>query len=198
MSRTVDARGLACPKPVIETRAALADSEVVVTIVDNEVARNNVTKMAESKGCSVEVGGLEGEFRLTITKGEATAEGEPGPTPGAPAEAGPMVVILGADEMGRGEPDLGRLLIRTFLQTLGELEPLPSTIICLNTGVRLTVEGALTVESLQTLTEAGVQLLVCGTCLDFFGLKDEVAVGEVSNMFTIVETLAAAGNVVTV
>jgi len=109
-----------------------------------------------------------------------------------------MVVILGADEMGRGEPDLGRLLIRTFLQTLGELEPLPSTIICLNTGVRLTVEGALTVESLQTLTEAGVQLLVCGTCLDFFGLKDEVAVGEVSNMFTIVETLAAAGNVVTV
>lgn len=198
MPRTVDARGLPCPKPVLQTRAALQESDEVLAIVDNEISRNNVMRMAESKGYTVVVQEKEGDFYLAISRAGAGRE-----RPRQVAEkreteaAGPLVLLLGSDEMGRGVPELGNLLMRTFLQTVGELDSLPAAIVCLNSGVKLAVEGASTVGALQVLKEAGVQLLVCGTCLDYFQVKDKLAVGEVSNMFTIAETLTTAGNVIT-
>ena len=98
--------------------------------------------------------------------------------------------------MGRGEPELGQILVRGFFHTLGEIEPLPGTIIFFNGGVRLVVEGSPVLEDLLSLRDKGIEILACGTCLDYFGLKERIAVGEVSNMYTIAETLLRAGRVV--
>jgi selenium metabolism protein YedF len=99
--------------------------------------------------------------------------------------------------MGRGEhAELGHILIRGFFHTLGEVEPLPDTIIFFNSEVKLVVEGSPVLEDLQGLCTRGVKVLACGTCLGYYGLKEKVAVGEVSNMYTIAETMLRAGRVV--
>ena len=97
--------------------------------------------------------------------------------------------------MGRGEPELGQILVRGFFHTLGEIEPLPGTIIFFNSGVKLVAEGSPVLEDLAAMHDQGVEILACGTCLDYFGLKDRIAVGEVSNMYTIAETMLGAGRV---
>jgi selenium metabolism protein YedF len=98
--------------------------------------------------------------------------------------------------MGRGDTELGQILIRSFFHTLGEVEPVPETIIFLNSGVKLVIEGSPVLEDLQELCAGGVKILVCGTCLGHYELKDKVAVGEVSNMYTIAETMLGAGKVI--
>lgn len=98
--------------------------------------------------------------------------------------------------MGRGDDDLGTILIRAFLRTLNEVEPLPATMIFINAGVKLTVDGSPVLEDLQALEQRGVNILACGTCLGHFELKEKAAIGEISNMYTIVETLLEAGKVV--
>jgi selenium metabolism protein YedF len=112
--------------------------------------------------------------------------------------AGPVVVLISGNGMGRGDDELGGILIRSFLHTLEEVQPLPDTIIFLNAGVKLTIEGSLVVEDLEALEERGVEILACGTCLGHFGLKDKIVVGQVSNMYSIAEALLGAGSVVAV
>ena len=196
MSKVVDCRGLACPQPVIQTRKAMAESERVTTIVDNETAMTNVTRMAEKDGYLAEVEEKEdgiflhlsraGRLPLTEVVGVASAQG---------AE-GPLVVLIPSDGVGRGDDELGRILLRSFLHTLHEVEPLPSTIVFLNAGVKLTADDSLVIEDLQALEGRGVEILACGTCLGHFGLKERIAVGQVSNMYSIAETLLGAGKVV--
>lgn len=100
--------------------------------------------------------------------------------------------------MGRGEEELGRILIRAFLHTLTEVSDRPDKMIFFNAGVKLTVGGSEVLEDLHALKNKGVEILICGTCLDYFGLKDKIAVGQVSNMYTIAETMLAASRLVTV
>ncbi len=193
MAETVDARGLPCPQPVIKTRTAMERSAEVVTLVDGETAQRNVTRMAEKAGATVKVEPYETGFRLHITRGPGTA---PAADPvGAPASSGgPLVLAVPSEFMGRGEHDqLGHILMRGFFHTLGEVEPMPDTIIFYNSGVKLVVEGSPVVEDLQALVEAGVQILACGTCLGYYELEHEVVVGEISNMYTIAETMLRAG-----
>jgi len=192
MAYIVDARGLPCPQPVILTKKAIAEADEVTTIVDNETAMNNVSRLAKKAGFRVEVKEREGDFYLHLTK-EAPAAEE---VCVAPAPAGPTVVFIPAYAIGRGPEELQEILIRAFLHTLNEVEPLPDAIIFINTGVKLTVEGSPVIEDLRALEEKGVEILICGTCLDYFGLKDKVALGTVSNMYTIAETLLKAGKVV--
>ena len=196
MSKVVDCRGLACPQPVIQTRKAMAESERVTTIVDNETAMTNVTRMAEKDGYLAEVEEKEdgiflhlsrtGRLPLTEVVGVASAQG---------AE-GPLVVLIPSDGVGRGDDELGRILLRSFLHTLHEVEPLPGTIVFLNAGVKLTADDSLVLEDLQALEGRGVEILACGTCLGHFGLKERIAVGQISNMYSIAETLLGAGKVV--
>jgi selenium metabolism protein YedF len=192
MSKVVDARGLPCPQPVVLTKKVIAEADEVTTIVDNETAMQNVSRIAERAGFRVEVEEREGDFYLHLTR-EAPAAEE---VYLAPAPAGPTVVFIPAYAIGRGPEELQEILIRAFLHTLNEVEPLPDAIIFINTGVKLTVEGSPVIEDLRALEEKGAEILICGTCLDYFGLKDKVAVGEVSNMYTIAETLLRAGKVV--
>jgi selenium metabolism protein YedF len=111
--------------------------------------------------------------------------------------SGPLVVVVSSEAMGRGEhAELGGILIRSFFHVLGEVEPTPAVILLFNSGVKLVVQGSPVLEDLQTLAKQGVEILACGTCLGYYDLTDKVAVGEVSNMYTIAETMLGAGKTV--
>lgn len=194
MAKVVDARGLACPQPVILTRDALEEATEVLTIVDNETARTNVTRLAERVGARVRVEQKDDGTYLHITK--TTAHAEPSPQAMGMPVGGPLVLVIPSEIMGRGDEELGNILIRGFFHTLGEVELLPDKIIFFNSGVKLVIENSPVLEDLQALTARGVEILACGTCLGHYGLTEQVAVGEVSNMYTIAETMLGAGRVV--
>lgn len=197
MATVVDARGLPCPQPVILTRNALQKSDTVTTIVDNDTARQNVTRMAESSGATVQTQvESDGVYRLHIST-VGVVQPEVSPQPAAAPIGGPLVLVIPSEFMGRGDDELGHILSRGFFHTLGEVKPQPDTIIFFNSGVKLVVDGSPVLEDLQSLGEAGIAILACGTCLGHYGLKEKIAVGEISNMYTIAETMLGAGRVVT-
>jgi selenium metabolism protein YedF len=196
MPKTVDARGLACPQPVILTRAALQEADAVLAIVDNETARQNVTRMAEKAGYVVQAETRDDGIYLHIGRPSEAAAPAPAAAPASAPAAGPLVLVIPSETMGRGDDELGGILIRGFFHAVGQVAPQPDTIIFFNSGVKLVVEGSPVLEDLRALADQGVELLACGTCLGHYGLKEKVAVGVVSNMYTIAETLLRAGKVV--
>ena len=195
MSKIVDARGLVCPQPVILTGKALKESDTVTVIVDDETPRDNVSRIATRKGYDVKVEGKDGDFYIHIQKEGAEFTEETVASP-APVPEGDLVVLITSNTVGRGSEELGEILMRAFMHTFTEVEPMPQTMIFINSGVKLAIEDSIVLEDLQALVGEGVQMLVCGTCLDYFKLKDKVAVGEISNAYTILETLLQAGKVV--
>jgi len=196
MTVTVDARGLACPQPVIETRNAMQQADQVVTLVDSETSLTNVSRMAEKSGWQVNVVPQGEEYEIQLTKAGDVSLPEPMPVGQAEMLRGPLVLVVSSDSMGRGEAELGSILIRGFFHTLGEVKPTPDTILFFNTGVRLACEGSPVLDDLCALEAEGVEMLVCGTCLGYFELKEELGVGQVSNMYDIAETMLGAGKVV--
>jgi selenium metabolism protein YedF len=109
---------------------------------------------------------------------------------------GPTILLIASDSFGRGSEELGQLLMRSFLHTLGEVSPLPDRIICLNSGVKLVVEGSLALDDLRALEEKGIGILACGTCLGYYEIKDKVVVGQISNMYDIASALLGAGKII--
>lgn len=193
----VDARGQACPKPVIMTKKELDNIEegVVVTIVDNEVAKNNVSKLAKSLGYEYKVEDKgENEYVITIVKGEGEVKEENTPT----VQRGNKVVVFSSRTMGKGSEELGEILIKSFIYTLTESTPYPSTMIFYNGGVYLTCEGSPVLEDLKKLEKEGVEIISCGTCLDYYNLKDKLQVGEISNMYTIYDKMRNAANIINI
>lgn len=202
--RVLDCRGLACPQPVIEARKALGagPDEPLAVRVDNATARDNLMVMAAGLGreASWEADG-EG-FTVAFP---APGKGAGKVSAGLPAAAsggalrepggGALVVVLASDRLGQGEEELGRVLMKSFLHTLKETEP-PATLACLNRGVYLACAGSPVLETLQALAAQGTEILSCGTCLDYYQLKADLAVGSVSNMYTILERMAAAGRLI--
>jgi len=196
MTTTVDARGLACPQPVIETRKAMQTESQVVTLVSSETSVTNVSRMAEKAGWQVSVVPEGDEFRIEMAKGAAAPQAEALPLGRAEVASAPLVLVVSADIMGRGDAELGNILVRGFFHTLGEVEPRPQTIIFFNTGVKLACPGSPVLDDLAALQAKGIEMLVCGTCLGYFELKDKLAVGQVSNMYDIAEAMFRAGKVV--
>ena len=191
MSITVDARGLSCPQPVVLTNQAFGESDDVTTIVDNEIARENVSRLAGTKGFSVEVEEKEGVFHVHMSR-ECDLKEEP---PRRVA-SGPTVLLVASDCFGQGSEELGQLLMRSFFHTLGEVSPLPDQIIFVNSGVKLVVEGSELLDDLRALEEQGIQILACGTCLGYYEIKDSVASGQISNMYDIASALLNAGKLI--
>jgi selenium metabolism protein YedF len=196
VTETVDARGLACPQPVIETRKAMQQAARVRTLVDSETSMTNVSRMAEKAGWRVNVVTKGDEFQIDLVKGDAAPGDAPLQVGKAEVVSGPLVLAISSDVMGRGEDELGTILIRSFFHTLGEVEPLPQTIILFNTGARLACEGSPVLADFCAVEARGVEVLVCGTCLGYFGIKEQLGVGQVSNMYDIAETMLRAGKVV--
>lgn len=208
---TIDARGEACPIPVVRTLkalGALAGPGSVETIVDNEIAVQNLTRMGEGKGCAVSSERTgEKEWHVTVTASEAVAvaSGEPEAVtcgvPGADAagaapEPRNVVVAITAETMGTGDDVLGRKLMGSFVYSLTQLDELPATIVLYNGGAHLSCEGSPALDDLRGLAESGVEVLTCGTCLDHYGIADTLAVGEVTNMYVIAQRLTGASLVV--
>ena len=203
MSELVDAKGLACPEPVILTKKALDACEEVTVLVDNATALENVKRLASTSGCAVDViEGSGGIFRIDIRKGQgskAACEAPPGWT--APADAplalpGPTIFVLASGVMGHGDDELGALLMKAFIHTAIDLEHRPDMMIFYNTGVKLAALGSGVVDDLKALEEKGVRILVCGTCVNFFDLGGKIGAGTVSNMYEIAGALSTAGRIV--
>ena len=195
----IDARGDACPLPVVKAKKAIAELQgagQVEVLVDNEIAVQNLTKMAQQKGFgSMAEKRAEREYRVVFTVGEAA------PAPEEPETCTPdtrtdTVVAIGSDKMGVGSDELGKTLMKAFVFALTQQDTLPKTILFYNGGASLTCEGSPMLEDLKALEAQGVEILTCGTCLNFYGLTEKLAVGGVTNMYVIAEKMLGAGNVV--
>jgi selenium metabolism protein YedF len=196
MNIEVDARGQACPKPVIMTKKELDNIEkgTITTIVDNEVAKENVSKLASSLGYEYKVDkGSDDEYYIHINKGEIQEVNVC-----IPDTFKDMTIVFASNTMGKGSEELGKILIKSFIYTIVETIPYPSTLVFYNGGVHLTCEGSEVLEDLKKLEQEGVEILSCGTCLDFFKIKDKLQVGEITNMYTIYEKLKNPTNTVTI
>ena len=204
--KIVDARGLACPLPVVNAKKAaeeLHTGDVLTVLVDNEIAVQNLQKFAKQKGFSATgEKKAEKEFEVTInvvSDGAVQAvaeEAEEEIVCAVDSRKNGMVVVLSANVMGTGDEKLGTSLMKAFVFAVTKQDILPETIVCYNTGAYLTCEGADTLEDLKALEAEGVNILTCGTCLDFYGIKDKLAVGTVTNMYEIVEVMEKAKNIV--
>jgi len=195
--KTLDSRGLACPQPVMETKKALDCSEIkeIVVLVDNPTSRENVSRFATSQGYQVSLQDEKDHSAITIRRGEG-GQGEKKMTPPkASIEAG-LVFFIDSDSLGRGSEELGGILMRALLHTLGEADIKPQKIILANSGVKLACEGSPVLEDLQTVASQGVEILACGTCLNYFELKERQRTGRVSNMYEILNALSQAGKIV--
>ncbi len=202
MSIKVDARGLACPMPVIKTKKALEEIKegVVEVSVSDDTPKANILKFAKSINCEAEVIKDEADEKIIrIIKGEGQEMDtlQVSSNNEAVKENNEVVAIM-SNKMGSGNDELGEVLIKSFIFALTESTPLPKAILFLNGGVELTTINEATVENIKRLDEAGVEILSCGTCLDYYNLKDKLKVGSITNMYTIVETMKAASNLITI
>lgn len=235
--KIVDARGLACPLPVVNAKKAVGEFRedgVLTVLVDNEIAVQNLKKFAGQKGLAASgEKKAEKEYEVTIqvvlAAGTGTADAAVGGAggigtagamgtglPGSHGTAGAtdtgqadgsascapdihrkgMVVVLSANVMGNGEAKLGKALMKAFVFALTKQDILPETILCYNSGAYLTCQGSESLEDFRELEAEGVNILTCGTCLDFYGIKEKLAVGSVTNMYEIVEVMEQAGSIV--
>lgn len=191
MAKIVDARNLPCPQPVLLTIKALEEADEVTTIVDNETARENVSRLGNSQGCEVTIEQKGDGIYLTLAKKEAE------PAKEELATQSGIVIFIASNILGRGEnTELGNLLMHSFLNTLGGLNTKPESIIFMNNGVKLVVDDSLVVGELKQLESQGIEILACGTCLSRLNLTDKVAVGRVSNMYNLADTLLKAKKVI--
>ena len=186
----IDAMGKACPIPVVETKKAIRNGDAkdgVVVAVDNEIATQNLTKMAEQLGMKHEVKKLGERSYEVILTGEETApvaeEAETG------IKTGAYIVAIGSDQLGSGDEELGKQLIGSFIYALTEQDTLPKAILFYNSGVKVSTTNEKAVEDLRKLSEAGVKVYSCGLCLNYYKLTEELKVGEVTNMYKIVEMM---------
>ena len=198
----VNAVGEQCPIPVVKATRALREMTepgILEVHVDNEIAVQNLTRMASGHKLAARSEKLgEKEFAVTMEvtdpAGEAPLE-EP-PLTCAPDQRANLVVAVDTAVMGRGSDELGKALMKGFLFAVGQLPELPKTMLFYNGGAHLTCRGSDSLEDLKNLEAQGVEILTCGTCLNHYGLTEELAVGSVTNMYAIVEKLAGAGKVV--
>lgn len=193
MRKEIDARGELCPKPVIMTKKELDkdDNSSVTIIVDNEVAKDNVSKLATSYGYKFTVdAGKEYEYYVNISK-----DGSVSPQNICiPDTFKDLTLAIGSDKMGSGEDKLGDILMNSLMYTVRETTPWPKTIILFNSAVYLACEGSKVLDDLKAMESEGVEIISCGTCLDYYEISDKLKVGEIGNMYTIYEKMANSTN----
>jgi selenium metabolism protein YedF len=200
MTREIDCRKLNCPVPVINTKKVLDEGrdDNLLVIVDNIPARDNVRRFANSQGHKVEIedkGGGVFNLRIAVNP-EAQKKTATGAATTSISPNGGFVVFITTDQLGVGEERLGQILMKAFLNTLGDSEPKPERIIFINNGVKLVIEGSEVLDSLKVLKEHGVEVFACGTCLNYYGILDKLQIGIVSNMYEIVNFLLDAPKVI--
>lgn len=208
MEKQIDARGMQCPLPLIKTKRLLegmSEGEVKV-LVDNSIAVQNLIKMAKQKNLtysSEKVNDDNFTVRITVNKtlDGVTSRKEKKEVadqevchPDSRKEN--TIVVLSSDHMGEGDEKLGKALMKSFIYALTELDKLPTTILLFNGGAKLSVEGSDLLEDLKLLESQGVEILTCGTCLNFYEITEKLAVGSVTNMYSIAELMMSATKII--
>lgn len=184
--KEIDAKGLACPKPVVLAKKAISSNQEVLVIVDNQTAASNLTKLGKKMKAEVSVvEESENEFRVLFKKSKSS-DSKTDETASENNEG--KIYLIAADTMGEGERELGQILLKGFISTIKELDPLPKKIIFINSGVKAAVNEDI-IFYLKELANKDLEILLCGTCVDYYGLQEEVEIGEISNMFEIADSL---------
>jgi len=201
--KTVDTRGELCPVPLISTKRALKDIEsgdTFLVLIDNKTSLDNVSRFLKDNKTAFSVSESAGVWTLTVSKTGAFNENiqaEDYCTTDVPHfNKGNFVVVIASDKMGDGDPELGTLLMENFIKALKDLDRLPSKILFYNLGVTLATNDSLLIEHIRDLEKMGVEIHLCGTCLNHYNLAEKVGAGIISNMFVIAEAMASAGSVV--
>lgn len=203
MEKLIDCMGMACPLPVINAKKAIeafTEDGLLRIKIDNDTAVQNLTRLGEHNGFLVSSEQL-GEKEYVVTMQIKAGGGKPAEVPSeaisctVPAK-GKKVVVISANTMGSGDEALGKKLMKAFIFALTSQDEVPDKVICYNTGAYLTTEDADTVKDLKALEEAGATIMTCGTCLDFYGLKEKLQVGIISNMYDIVEAQMGASLII--
>lgn len=196
----VNALGDNCPIPVVKAKKAidgLTESAIVEISVGNEIAVQNVTKMVNQKNLEStyeKVG--ENHYVIKVQCGEVIESEATKEVVTAIEKDEKMIVVLSSDKMGEGDEELGKVLIKGFIYAITQLDKYPKAVLLYNSGVKLSSEGSDSIEDLKMLEEHGVEILSCGTCLNFYNLQDKLQVGKVTNMYSIVEELSEATNII--
>jgi selenium metabolism protein YedF len=211
MKKSIDAKGLACPQPVIKSRAVLMAGglDEIEVIVDNDAARENVVRFLRFTGAVAPRVASVGSVHtigspVTADMIRKAAGGAPAPAcdeetaPAEPEKLGGKILFFSADQIGRGDETLGKLLVKGLLSTVSELQRPPRAIVLMNSGVRLAAEREETIEILKVIQGKGTEILVCGTCLDYYHIKEGLRAGRVSNLYEIAESFLSSASVVTV
>lgn len=189
MEKILDCMGMACPLPVVRTKKEFenfTEQGILEVHVDNDTAVQNLMKLSEKYNYSaVSEETVPGEYHVRIEINPKREER----TKQNPSEEKITTVVLSSDKMGTGEDELGRTLMKGFIFALTNVDPLPQTIICYNSGAFLTTEGSASLEDLKNLEAAGVKIMTCGTCLNYYGIKEKLQVGGISNMYDIAEMM---------
>lgn len=197
MSYLVDAKGKPCPTPVILAKKAMAEGHNAFTVlVDNPTAVENLKRLADNQGFTVQVREEGGVFALDFAGGAGCSACEAAVNSPLPAAGGDWAVFVGRDIIGDGDRELGTNLMRMFFYTLAQGEDRPGAVLFMNAGVRLPTLDEQVADHLKALSGAGTEILVCGTCLNFYGIADQLKVGTVSNMYDIVTRMQKAGKVI--
>ena len=193
MNQTIDARNQACPKPVIMTKKQLDTMEngKLTTIVDNEVAKENVSKLVKSLGYDFSIEEKDSDYYIHIDKG-IIIDGSPKVVNSK--ELKDMAIGFSSNLMGGGDEKLGKILMQSFIYTVSETKPYPKTLLFYNEGVKLACKESEVLDDLKALEKEGVEIISCGTCLDFLNLKEDLKIGSISNMYTIYEKLREPKN----
>lgn len=201
----IDCSGMLCPRPLIEAKKAYTQASVgdsLLFIVDNETASNNLNTFFSGNGVASTTTTEGNKYKITVLKSELTqntiAVSNPAEfcIPTVKDEQSPTVVVISSNKMGEGDSDLGAILIKGFFTALSEAAPLPSEVIFYNSGVLLLPQESGIMASLEKLRSNGVKITACGTCVDFYGIKEKLTIGTISNMFSILSSLNAASKII--
>jgi selenium metabolism protein YedF len=188
---TLDCRGQQCPQPVIQVRQYLLTNPdtVLQVLVDDQACMENVSRLAKTLGYLIKAENTGAMIHLELTPGERTVSA-------ASETTVRSIVFIGSDQMGQGDLKLGQILMKNFLFTLTESDTTPDAIYFVNNGVKLTIDGSDVIEALEELANRGVDIASCGLCLEYFGAKESLVVGRISNMLELVNALQGDGNII--
>ena len=188
--KLLDLRGLVCPMPVIETKKyfdSISEGSAKI-IVDNEISKNNLEKFADSNGFKHDANMSDSDFVIIMEKTKENFEKE--------KSGDDFSILIGTDKLGNGDDSLGETLMKSYIYALSESDKLPRKMMFLNSGVKLVSSESAVLEILKSLESKGVEILSCGVCLDFYGLKQMMSVGEVTNMYAIVEEMNSVAKLI--
>ena len=200
--KIVDTKGQLCPAPLIAAKKALKETprgESFVLITDNKTSFDNLTRFLKDNKAETQFEESNGTWTITITNtiGEVikpNAEEYCAPEV-THFEKGDFVVVISSDKMGEGDETLGYLLMTTFINSLKDLDKMPKKILFYNNGVKMITKSSPVIQPLKDLEKMGVELMACGTCVNHYGLSDEIGAGIIGNMYSIAEAMALSGKI---